>query len=185
MGIETYGFIPDERLRTLCEDATAYQPTSFTFLPHLLQYVKRDDVFVDIGCGKGRVLLFLGIRGVVRRVIGIDVVPELVEVAKRNLEKYQGRLKCPVTIMLGDCTKVDLSEGTVFYLYNPFGSHTLTKLLDNIMRSMARHRRPVRIIYLNPSLGYILDATDWLTPKLKTATFSIYESSRRPGPMHE
>src|SRR5204863_1095801 len=41
-----------------------------------------DDVFIDIGCGMGPVLVEAAARYPFRRVIGIDVVPQFTEVAE-------------------------------------------------------------------------------------------------------
>ena len=46
--------------------------------------VTRDDVFIDIGCGMGPVLVEAAARYDFRRVIGIDVVPEFTEVARET-----------------------------------------------------------------------------------------------------
>jgi methylase of polypeptide subunit release factors len=49
-----------------------------------LSEVKATDVFVDFGCGKGRVL-YLACRHPFKEVIGVDLSPAVVEAARRNL----------------------------------------------------------------------------------------------------
>jgi SAM-dependent methyltransferase len=151
MGIETYGILTHNIISTFSDQATAYIPTPFTVLPEILNYVHRNDVVVDIGCGKGRVIWFLGSRLRLKKIVGIEIVPELAERARRNLERYRRTLKCPVEIVEGDASKVDLSQGTVFYLNNPFGVEMLAKVLSNIRRSLKKHERNVLIVYKTPA----------------------------------
>jgi predicted RNA methylase len=177
MGIETYGNLPHELVQQFCDDATAYEPTSFIDLPEILSYINPDDVFIDVGCGKGRVIWFVGSRLKLKKIIGVEIVPELVVQAKRNLVKYQRAMKCPIDIIEADATRVDLSQGNVFYLYNPFGEKTVAKLLANIRRSLLKKRR-IRIIYMNPSHGYLLDRTSWLHPTVThtVANLRVWDS---------
>src|SRR5689334_21283292 len=50
------------------------------------------DVFVDLGAGKGRALLMAG-RLPYRRVVGIELDPELAQCARRNVEQARRRLR--------------------------------------------------------------------------------------------
>lgn len=49
----------------------------------------REYIFIDIGCGKGRVLAIASKLGF-RRVIGIEMSPELCRVAVENSENWPG-----------------------------------------------------------------------------------------------
>ena len=153
-GMETEGYTAGS------SDSAGYQPTYYHILPLLLRYLGPDDTFVDVGCGKGRVLWFIATRRRLRKAIGIEIEPELAQIARENMKK--ARLRTPVTITEADASQVDLSEGTVYYLYNPFGRETLLRFLGNIERSLQTNPRVIRIVYLNPKLGQILDDANWL-----------------------
>jgi len=113
-GMETGGNTAGSQYRS---DSAGYQPTYCHILPLLLRYVGPDDTFVDVGCGKGRVLWFIATRRRLRKAIGIEIEPELAQLAREGVKKT--RLRTPV--IRGRCLQVDPSEGTVYYLYNPFG----------------------------------------------------------------
>jgi len=80
-----------------CSDATRYQPMPYHLLHTVLTQINSDDVFVDLGCGKGRVLWFVGTRCKLKRIMGIEIVPELARSARKNMAK--SRLLTPVTIV--------------------------------------------------------------------------------------
>ena len=68
--------------------------------------VRDTDVFIDIGCGMGPVLVEAGARYDFRRVIGIDVVPEFTEVAEQTMERGRDHLRCRDTeVLTGDVTE--------------------------------------------------------------------------------
>lgn len=55
--------------------------------------VSRDDVFLDLGAGMGRMVLEAA-RYRFRKVIGVELVPELCDIARANLAKTRQRLRC-------------------------------------------------------------------------------------------
>lgn len=61
-------------------DRSRYLPTAWHVLPRVLRYVgvSDSDVFVDFGCGKGRVVHQAAKRPF-RRVIGVEISPDLAE----------------------------------------------------------------------------------------------------------
>jgi len=170
-GMETEGYTAGS------SDSAGYQPTYYQILPLLLRYVGPDDTFVDVGCRKGRVLWFIATRRRLRKAIGIEIEPELAQIARENMTK--ARLRTPVTIIEADASQVDLSEGTVYYLYNPFGQETLRRFLENIETSLQTHSRDIRIIYLNPRLAHILDETAWLQREESNGYLRVWKHQGR------
>jgi SAM-dependent methyltransferase len=80
--------------------------------------IAKDDVLVDVGCGEGRVINFWLSRGLKNQMIGLEIVDE---VAKRTRERYR---KYPnVSIIHGDAVANPPPNGTIFFLYNPFGEN--------------------------------------------------------------
>jgi SAM-dependent methyltransferase len=114
-----------------------------------LRGVRLDEyTFVDIGCGKGKVVLewarLLGKYGYERRVVGIDYSPELIEIARSNCEKLFGHAG---DFIIADATNVDYAafgERLIIYLYNPFDDVMLGRALDKITTG------DVWVIYNNP-----------------------------------
>ena len=110
------------------------------------------DVFVEFGCGKGRIVLEAAQRYPFRRVVGVELAPELSSVAREILEREQSRLRCrDVTIETADATEYPVPDDmTHAYLYNPFTGTTFERVRENILASLERAPRPLRVIYLNP-----------------------------------
>ena len=149
----------------------------------------RDDVFVDIGCGKGRMLCCSALCDV-REAIGIEQSPELCAIARSNAARLRGR-KAPITIIQSRAQEFDYREGTVFYLYNPFDQSVLGEVLDRLRSSLEEARRPIRIAYARPDHEDTLEAcswlekTDcWLSGRGTTAVGVSFWKSRLPVPVH-
>jgi SAM-dependent methyltransferase len=114
--------------------------------------------FVDLGSGKGRAVLVAARRPFVRAV-GIEHSGTLHAAALRNLEAVtsRGPLACPVHFFCGDAASHPLPDGPLLvYLYNPFGPEVVAKVLARL------HGREVRIAYVNPLEGYILEGHGWI-----------------------
>jgi precorrin-6B methylase 2 len=80
------------------------------------------DVVMDIGCGMGRVLCVFARRRL-KKCIGIEFSGELAGIAERNARALRGR-RAPIEIRIGDAAEADYTEGTIFWIYNPFGERT-------------------------------------------------------------
>jgi len=144
-------------------DALFYEPTPYRQLEKIVQYIKikPEDVCVDIGCGLGRVVCVFATCEV-KKVIGIEVSEEFVRMTKENLAKLKTGKKPLIDIIHIDAKDYNFSEGTIYFLFNPFGYETLKKVIENIANGIKNNPRNIRIIYLNPFYREILDNTHWL-----------------------
>jgi precorrin-6B methylase 2 len=119
-----------------------------------------DDVFYDIGSGMGRVLC-VAARWRIKRVVGIELDPPRCDIARRNADRMRGRIT-PIDIRCEDASTADLSDGTIYFLYNPFGPDTMRDVLGHIHRSLAERPRPVRIVYHNSVHEQLMRSCEWL-----------------------
>jgi precorrin-6B methylase 2 len=178
LGIDTYGPIPVNADTGVGGDAERYSPTNYFILRRIFDHLRLcgDDVFVDLGCGKGLVVLYAARRGC-RKAIGIELSPELAETARENARCADAAT--PVEIVEGDAATCDLSEGTVFYMFNPFGAATMQLMLRNLELSLLSNPRTIRIVYMCTPHDSLIDALDWLeaddTVK-RTHLFKIWRS---------
>ena len=136
--------------------------------------------FIDIGCGKGKVLciweeMFREYQESI--FLGIDYSKSLLAVCKNNLNLLNAK---KTELFCGDILTFDFekfcTQKTLFlYMYNPFDSVIVGKVLDKLKN------RKVFIIYNNPvhdqiivSKGFekIYEDEKWHP----NATFSIYRS---------
>ena len=135
------------------DDRVHYMPSSWHVLPRALRHVEvsERDGFLEYGCGKGRVV-HQAARRPFARVIGVEVSPELVDVARAALSARHHRHRCPnVEIVVADARDFPVPDDiTVAYLFRPFGDDTLVPVLRNMVESMKRRPRRVRMIYIWP-----------------------------------
>src|SRR5436190_2276182 len=54
--------------------------------------VNREDVFLDLGSGTGRVLLEAALHYPFRRIIGVEVVPKLTAIARETIDRNRHRM---------------------------------------------------------------------------------------------
>lgn len=119
--------------------------------------------FVDVGCGKGRALL-LSLRYPFRRVLGVELSPELAVVAQRNLGQLRAewRRDVPAEAIAGDATSFALPKGPLLlYLYHPFAAPVMRAFLEHIRRANEGRAREGRadeiyLLYMNPELDALV-----------------------------
>jgi SAM-dependent methyltransferase len=152
-------FRKDESLH---KDKHIYSPTYYSILKRVFDHLELepDDVFVDLGCGKGRVCFFAAERNV-KKVIGIDLDEDMLDIAKDNLRNLR-IVHAPVEFIRADAAAFDPIDGTVFFMYDPFGYRTVLEVIKNIKRSFTARPRKIRIIYYAPVFRHIFDSEDWL-----------------------
>jgi len=167
LGIETIEFYslkhePGYYKTGVNKDGNFYQPTSYRTIKRIAQYVKptSQDVFADIGCGKGRAVCLMATKGL-KRCMGIELKKELADIAQNNAARMRFR-NTPIKIINQDALHFDFKEVTVFYLFNPFGLKTMEEVIRNIKKSLDENPRKIWLFYRNPILYDILNKEDWL-----------------------
>src|SRR5262245_16116746 len=154
--------IPEHSERVLFHDNREYASVNFWHTRKMLRVVQPgpDDVVYDLGAGAGRVICIVA-RWRVKKCVGVEISEEYCRLARQNAQRVRGR-KAPIEIICQDAAQTDLSAGTIFYLFNPFGKETLRTVLANIQASLRDRPRRVRIIYVNSVHQDLLDACGWL-----------------------
>jgi len=161
-GIDTSYSFNDSFTQGLHEDSLVYSPTGYGTIQKVIDYLKlnKDDVFIDFGCGKGRVIFAVGTQRL-KKVIGVELDKRLTDIAKANLSKLKFN-NTPIEILNINAIDFDPKEGTIFFMFNPFEYKTMEDVLNNIKNSLISHHRKIRIVYHNPRFKSILDRKDWL-----------------------
>ena len=121
--------------------------------------------FVDVGSGKGRVLL-LAAQHQFKRVVGIEFSPSLCDQARKNIAIFRTKVRtlAPIDLFEGDVTRYALrGDENVFFLYNPFDAVILGQFTENIRRSVATHPRQIWLIYSVPVHAHVFDASGLFT----------------------
>jgi len=132
----------------------AYAPSPWGLLNHILPVTDTaaTDVFVDFGCGGGRVLLEAASRYRFARVLGLEADPRLAAAARRllsdNEHLYPGR---PWEVVTADVLRYPIpDEVTVAYFFDPFIGPVFDAVITALEASVDRCPRGVRIVYLVP-----------------------------------
>jgi SAM-dependent methyltransferase len=177
------------RERLLGEFHSAYQPTDPVFFAEIMEELQRhtdqnlqDFTFIDLGSGKGRVLLMAS-EFPFRRIIGVELLPSLNRIAQENISLYKSETqKCSVlNSICGDATSFPLPEGPiVLYLFNPFPEPALKRALANLESHLHSNPYPVYLLYHNPVLEHILASQPFLKRIAGTDQCSIYAGSQCP-----
>ncbi len=131
-------------------DGCSYQAVSLLYL-RLMQRLLRGDrreVFVDIGCGKGRACFFAAAEDLCANVVGIDHSAELIEDAKRNLANLPADLAKRISFVVSDAREYRLpARPAIVFFFNPFGSDVMGAFIDANLAHFQRYGS--LIIYVN------------------------------------
>lgn len=140
-----------------------YQPSGWLSLRALLrpEEVGPADVFADIGAGMGRVVYQAARRYPLKRVIGVELSPDLAEQARANIERHRSRLRCgDVEIETSDALTWEVPDDlTIAYMFRPFTGATFERMAERLIASYDRAPRRLRILYVNPEEHESLMAT--------------------------
>jgi predicted RNA methylase len=131
-----------------------------------------DDVLLEYGAGKGRVVMWTASRFSLAGALGIDHDGSSIATARRNLATWGGLRRChDIAFICVDARVFDVpDEVSVVYLFNPFLGHTLVDVLAHIRASLERCPRRLRIIYLVP----------FMHEALVEAGFTVLASGKDP-----
>ena len=129
--------------------ATAVQSTDYAPLVAIFESgrvpIGADDVLVDLGCGKGRVLNYwLRLRRG-RRLIGIELDERIAAETRTRLKRQEH-----VEIITGSAIERLPADGTLFYMFNPFEAPVVAQLkraLDALAASRKRTAPAIRVVY--------------------------------------
>jgi SAM-dependent methyltransferase len=173
-GTDTSGLLPSSVIargtQARIEDLTAYYGIAPSILCSLLDlWLQRlhppapieRTVFLDVGAGKGRAMLVAS-QYPFLRVEGIELNPQLVSIATRNISLWQpqanANLLAPLQLHQGDAAKHPLpSEPLLAHLFHPFEARVLQKFLRHIETELVHHPRPVDLFYVNAEHDSLLD----------------------------
>jgi SAM-dependent methyltransferase len=129
-----------------------YSPTPVRTVRNALSRcdVRHEQVtFVDVGCGKGRVVL-LAAEFPFRRIVGVEASAALCDIARSNVEKAsKTRDGCDrIAVVHADATRFDIPDDAgLFYFYEPFSVDVSLTVLERIEDSILQHPRSVVLCF--------------------------------------
>ena len=125
-GKDLSGIIPStyKELGAYATESTDYRALKKLFK---VAFPSDSDFIVDVGCGKGRVISYLLLRGFKGRIVGVDLDENIAGIARERLKNHEN-----VAILTGSILDNMPKEATVFYLFNPFNSTILEQFVQKI-----------------------------------------------------
>jgi SAM-dependent methyltransferase len=178
------------RDRLLGQFHSSYQPTEPAAFHEMLNTLQqsgnpgqavlnfRDFTFIDLGSGKGRTLLMASDYPF-RRIVGVELLPSLHQVAQQNLRQYKNESqKCfALESICADATTSPFPDDPlVIFLFNPFPESGMRQVFANLERSLQAHPRPVYVLYHNPLLEHALSEGTQLRKIASTHQFSLFSN---------
>jgi hypothetical protein len=140
--------------RLLIRTTGPYASISYSSFRAMMKHMKIDpakDVFIDFGAGAGRAVV-LAATYPFQRVIGIEIAPELAEIARENVRRAHAKLCCPqIDILTANAIDYQIpDDASVFHFFNPFRGDTLMTVVDHIHESLNQCPRQASILFANP-----------------------------------
>lgn len=148
------------------ERGVRYEPTKVLPLRKLFKYIRLtipvDGIFVDFGCGKGRVLLIASNFGF-KEVRGVEFAHELCKIANNNCDVYKRQTAVRTEFKIIESDVVDYiinPDENVFFMFNPFDEIIMNKIIKNIATSLKTQPRRILIIYNRPKYSKVIEQQD-------------------------
>lgn len=131
-----------------------YQASDPRVLADSVKYLgldPRGHRFVDLGCGKGRMLIVAAELGF-KSCVGVEFADELARSAKRNVAASGFDA---IRIVHGDAGHYAFGdEPFVLYMFNPFSHEIMTRVRDNLLKLK---RANYYVIYKNARERHLFD----------------------------
>src|SRR5262245_11220067 len=187
-GVHTSGDAKLESLTILGGNArhgVFYNPTRPKLVLEVLESLDIDYGryhFVDLGSGKGRVLLVAS-EFPFQEICGVEFARQLHEIACENIRRYRSSSqKCKnVRSIHGDAAAFELpANPLVLYLANPFGPGVLVPVLRNLERSLEQHPRDVILLYTAPFHHELVETETMLRCVERSKYHNAYRTQPSP-----
>lgn len=160
-----------------------YQPTEPATFREMIETLQQkanlnlaEFTFIDLGSGKGRTLLMASDYPF-RRIVGVELLPSLHQIALENLSKYKsGAQRCfaPECVCADATTFAMPEEPLVLYLFNPFPESGIRRTVESLKSSLRQRPRPAYVLYHNPQVEHVLAEETFLRKIADTYQYSIF-----------
>jgi SAM-dependent methyltransferase len=132
-----------------------YEPTPYVVLERLANsgLIRKKDVVLDYGCGKGRVDFYLSYQ-TKAHTIGIEYDERIYQGAIENQNTAVSKMRTDYVLARAEEYEVP-AEVNRFYFFNPFSVELLRKVMARIMDSYYLNPREMLFFFYYPSEEYI------------------------------
>jgi len=122
--------------------ATFYQPIPVRYLARILRQARKSTPrlthFIDVGCGKGKACVYMGLKGGFDRISGLEFAPRLVSAARANMRR--------AGLVQSDIIETDARDyalpaaPTLVFLFNPFDAAALDYFIQKNLFHFQKQR---------------------------------------------
>ena len=132
-----------------------YEPTPYPVLERLANsgFIRKKDVVLDYGCGKGRVDFFLSYQ-TKAKTIGIEYDERIYQATIENRKTAVSGAKTEFLLASAEAYEVP-AEVNRYYFFNPFSVELLRKVMARIIESYYANPREAFLFFYYPSEEYI------------------------------
>ncbi len=132
-----------------------YEPTPYCVLERLANsgFIRKKDVVLDYGCGKGRVDFFIAYQ-IKAKTIGIEYDERIYQSSIENQKTAVSRARTEFILARAEEYEVP-SMVNRFYFFNPFSVELLRKVMARIIESYYENPRETFLFFYYPSEEYI------------------------------
>ena len=135
-------------------NATEYFPTPYYIVSKVFKLVKNElvgSIFIDIGCGAGRVLTFV-YKFKPKKIIGVEFSKNLFLIAEKNLSVFfKNKKNVDWELIHKNIINYSIPKNAnVFFFYDPFDAKIMDKVIKKIKLSVKKQKRQILIIYISP-----------------------------------
>lgn len=132
-----------------------YEPTPYAVLERLANsgFIRKKDVVLDYGCGKGRVDFFLAYQ-TGAHCVGVEYDERIFAVADDNKKTAVSGTKTEFKLSNAETYQVPEKVNRCFF-FNPFSVEILQKALARILESYYESPREMLLFFYFPSAEYI------------------------------
>lgn len=131
-----------------------YEPTPYEVLERLADsdYISKNHIFIDYGCGKGRVGFFLHhVMGC--KTVGLEYDQNIYQQALYNLDCY-GK-NGDISFFCKNAAEYIIEDENCFYFFNPFSVEILRSVLARILDSYYAEPREMKLFFYYPDDEYV------------------------------
>lgn len=129
--------------------------------------INSDDVLVDVGCGKGRMINYWLRKKLPNKIVGIEIDEEVAAWVRNRLKSFSN-----VQIITGDAVANIPMDGSIFYMYNPFDENIM-KRFSSRLTSLRGSGKRIAILYYAPQYANVFkNDSAWDVRKIE---MDIYE----------
>ena len=150
--------------------------TDYDILPFLFRKVEilPDDTLIDVGCGKGRVIIYWLSLGLKNQLIGIELDKDVADNTRTQFKKFKN-----VEIVCGDVNEIfdggRVGKREIYYLYNPFNEQVMKLFEENLSR-LSRDRSITVIYHRCEYIEVIIGTGRWKIERVGFNHSSGYKS---------